>query len=143
MSAATAQSLYSRAVLRLAMALPHADRLDAAQGSATCRSPICGSEMSVDVVLANGPVQQLAIRARACALGQASAAVLRHKAIGLDAAAIASAREAMGRTLKGESGDPIWAELEPLAYARNYPARHGAILLPFDTLLTAIEQAQS
>jgi NifU-like protein involved in Fe-S cluster formation len=143
MSAAAAQSLYSRDVLRLAMALPHDDRLKGAPGSATCRSPICGSEMSVDVVLVDGVVDQLAIRARACALGQASAAVLRDKAIGLDTAAIASAREAMAHTLKGESGDPIWPELEPLAYARDYPARHGAILLPFDTLLAAIEKAES
>jgi NifU-like protein involved in Fe-S cluster formation len=143
MSAAAAQSLYSRDVLRLATALRHDDRLDEAQGSATCHSPICGSAISTDVNLADGAVAQLAIRARACALGQASAAVLRDKAIGLDAAAIELARSAMADVLNGNSGDPIWPELEPLSYARDYPARHGAILLPFDSLLAAIKTAES
>jgi NifU-like protein involved in Fe-S cluster formation len=143
MSAVAAQSLYSREVLRLAMALPHHEQLENPQGSASSRSPLCGSMMSVDVVLAEGAIRQLAIRARACALGQATAAVVRHKAIGMDAAAIVAARKAIANVLASETGDPIWPELEPLAYARDFPARHGAILLPFDALLAAIENAQS
>jgi hypothetical protein len=35
-----------------------------------------------------------------------------------------------------------WPEFEPLSYARDYPARHGAIMLPFETLLAAIDEAQ-
>jgi NifU-like protein involved in Fe-S cluster formation len=138
---AAAQSLYSRDVLRLATSLPHDDRLDDAQGSATCRSPVCGSEMSADVVLTDGSIAAVAIRARACALGQASAAVLRDKAVGLSGGDIKAAKERLEAMLK--NGDAIgWPELEPLSYARDYPARHGAILLPFETLLAAIAKAQ-
>jgi NifU-like protein involved in Fe-S cluster formation len=142
MNAPAAQSLYSRDVLRLATSLPHNDTLDDAQGSATCRSLVCGSEMSVDVVLNDGRISNIAIRARACALGQASAAVLREKAIGLTSSAIEMARAKIDAALKNNS-NMGWPELEPLAYARDYPARHGAILLPFETLIAAMKQAQS
>jgi NifU-like protein involved in Fe-S cluster formation len=142
MNAPAASSLYSREVLRLATSLPHDDRLNDPQGSATCRSPVCGSEMSVDVTLNEGRISQIAIRARACALGQASAAVLREKAFGLTAADIKAAHAKIESALKSGS-DIGWPELEPLAYARDYPARHGAILLPFETLLAAIKQGQA
>lgn len=142
MNAPAAQSLYSREVLRLAMSLPHNDCFDNPHGSSTCRSLVCGSEMSVDVSLADGAISELAIRARACALGQASAAVLRKKAIGLSAQEIEQAKANVEAMLKN-GADSGWPEMEPLSYARDYPARHGAILLPFETLIAAIKQAQS
>jgi NifU-like protein involved in Fe-S cluster formation len=141
MNASSNQSLYSREVLRLAMALPHNDTLASPHGSSTCRSPVCGSEMSVDVALADGIISNIAIRARACALGQATAAILREKAVGLTVNAIALAKASVEAALK-DGGEMGWPELEPLAYARDYPARHGAILLPFETLLAAIQKAQ-
>jgi NifU-like protein involved in Fe-S cluster formation len=141
MSGSATQSLYSRDVLRLAMTLPHDDRLDDAQGSATHRAPMCGSEMSVDVAMADGIVNRLAIRARACALGQASAAILHEKAVGLTRDEINIARNVLKTMLTG-GGEMDWPEFEPLSYARDYPARHGAIMLPFETLLAAIDEAQ-
>ena len=139
MTAPTAQSLYSREILRLAMSLPHDDRIDRIDGSATRRSPVCGSEMSVDVALTDGSISAVAVRARACALGQASAAVLRAEAIGRTLVELAETRAQIedALTAKGEM-PPAWAAL---AYARDYPARHGAILLPFDTLIAAMAEA--
>ncbi len=136
MSNSTAQSLYSREVLRLATALPHDDRLGHFDGSATRRAPLCGSEMSVDVVLTNDEITAIAIRAKACALGQASAAILRDKAIGCTAVEIKARMEEVRQALIGDAEMPAgWA---PLAYARDYPARQGAILLPFEALLQAM-----
>jgi NifU-like protein involved in Fe-S cluster formation len=142
MSSVTAQSLYSRDVLRLAMALPHDDQIDGAQGSATCRAPVCGSEISADVKTGgDGRVAAVAFRARACALGQASAAILRSRAPGLTMAQIGLGREALVQLLQGGAGAQRWPEYDVLAYARDYPARHGAILLPFDALLAALAGA--
>jgi NifU-like protein involved in Fe-S cluster formation len=137
MSASTTQSLYSREVLRLATALPHDDRLENAQGSATRRAPVCGSEMSVDVVANNDVVAAIAIRARACALGQASAAILRSEALGKSALEIGALHQQLKRALDGNGEMP--SSYAPFAYARDYPARYGAILLPFDTLLAAMQ----
>lgn len=136
MSTSTAQTLYSREVLRLAMSLPHDDRIDEPFVSATRRSPVCGSQISVDAVLSDGRIAAIALRARACALGQASAAILRKTAIGLSPKQIEAVEQQLRSALTGVGEMP--AEFEVLAYARDYPARHGAILLPIEALLGAL-----
>jgi NifU-like protein involved in Fe-S cluster formation len=140
MSASAAQSLYSRDVLRLAMSLPHDDRIDTVHASATRRAPVCGSEMSVDAAVEKGKISAIAIRARACALGQASAAILRDHAVGQAGGEIELLAMQVAQALKGETDMPFL--FQPLGYARDYPARHGAILLPFETLLAALEEEQ-
>lgn len=141
MNAAVAHKLYSLEILRLATSLPHNDTLDAPQGSASCRAPVCGSEMTADVTLDDtNHITGLAIRAKACALGQASAAVLRTNALGLDVAQIRTVSDGLKSALQNGSGNLPWPELEPFRYASDFPARHGAILLPFDTLIAALEK---
>ncbi len=142
MSSPNAHSLYSLEILRLATSLPHNDSLGDPQSTATSRAPLCGSEMTVDVALdANNIITGLAIRAKACALGQASAALLRAKALGQNATQISVVRDSLKAALQTGSGDLRWAELEVFRYASDFPARHGAIMLPFDTLIAALEKA--
>ena len=142
MSSPDAHKLYSREILRLATSLPHNDTLETAQSSATCRAPVCGSEMTADVAIDDtGNITGLAIRAKACALGQASAAVLRTKALGQDAAQIRTVIVSMKSALQNGNSKLAWPELEPFRYASDFPARHGAIMLPFETLIAALEKA--
>jgi NifU-like protein involved in Fe-S cluster formation len=136
MNITAAHSLYSRDILQLAMALPHNDTLTLPSNSATCRAPVCGSEMTVDVAMEGDIVAAIAIRAKACALGQASAAILRTVAVGQSTGAILQMQERVILALAGQS--PMPQAFETFAYAQDYPARHGAILLPFETLLAAI-----
>ena len=141
MTSPNAHKLYSLEILRLATSLPHNDTIKNSQSSATCRAPVCGSEMTVDVAIDDaGNIAGLAIRAKACALGQASAAVLRNKALGHDAAQIRAVSESMKNALQRGSADLEWSELEPFCYASDFPARHGAIMLPFETLIAALEK---
>ena len=74
--------LYSARVLALAANMPRAGRLAAPQGSSEKVSKLCGSTVVVDVVLADGKVIDFAQDVKACALGQASAAVLGEHVIG-------------------------------------------------------------
>ena len=143
MKVSTTHKLYSLEILRLATSLLHNDSLETPQGSATCRAPLCGSEVTVDVAMDDfSYITGLAIRAKACALGQASAAVLRTKALGNNAAQIRQINENLKTVLQQGYGDLAWSELEPFRYASDFPARHGAILLPFDTLIAALEKAE-
>ena len=142
MNAPITHKLYSLEILRLATSLPHNDSLETSDASATCRAPVCGSEVTVDVAMDNtNHINSLAIRAKACALGQASAAVLRNKALGQDAAQIRIVSDSLKAALQTGSGDLAWTELEPFRYASDFPARHGAIMLPFETLIAALEKA--
>jgi NifU-like protein involved in Fe-S cluster formation len=139
---ALAGTLYTHEILRLATALPHDDRLSDPQGSASCRAPVCGSEVTAEVALsADGRIATLALRARACALGQASAALLREHAVGLDAAAIEDARNALSLYLCGAVAQLPWQAMAHFEGAKSHSARHGAILLPYDALLAALEDA--
>ncbi|WP_397603133.1 iron-sulfur cluster assembly scaffold protein [Sphingorhabdus sp.] len=137
-------ALYNRDILRLATSLVADHRLAAPDGSAEVRSPLCGSRIQADIVTdADGKLQGLALRANACALGQASAAILMHNAVGTAMTEVAKLRDGVAQALQREGDMPsCWPELVLLAAATDYPSRHAAILLPYDAILAAAAQAK-
>lgn len=143
MSDTELMQLYSRRILALAGDIPHLGRLDAPAGSAHKRSPQCGSSVTVDVRLADGLIAGFAQEVRACALGQASAAVLGRAVIGRSPSEIAEARAALAAMLQAQGPVPqgVFSELETLLPARDFPNRHASILLAWDALLAAIDAA--
>jgi NifU-like protein involved in Fe-S cluster formation len=132
-SEAMPTALYSREILRLAASIPHLGRLERPQATVEKASPVCGSRVVVDLATdAEGRVAALGQEVRACALGQASAALMGAHAIGRTAAELAGARDALAAFLAGSRDDPgDWPGLAALGAARGYRARHAAILLPF------------
>lgn len=136
--------LYSQRILALAAGMEHSGRLDAPQGSAMKRSPLCGSTVTVDVVLdENGRIADFAQDVKACALGQASAAVLSAAAIGRSREEIATGRDQLKALIKenGPAPGAPFDDLEALRPARDYKNRHASILLAWEATLAAIEQA--
>ena len=135
--------LYTRDILRLAAAIPHLGRLVDAQASAEKRAPVCGSSVVVDVALDSaGRVAALGQEVKACAFGQASAALLGAHLLGRSPAELAETRDALAAWLAGTRDDPgSWPGLDLLAPARRLSARHGAILLPFQAAAEAAELA--
>jgi NifU-like protein involved in Fe-S cluster formation len=136
-------TLYSRDILRLAAAIPHLGRLEAAQGTAERTSPVCGSRIVVDVrVDGEGRVSELRQEVHACALGQASAALMAREAIGRTGGELAAARHALAGYLAGDRDDPgDWPGLEVFSEARRVTARHRSILLAFDAAAAAADEA--
>ncbi len=137
--------LYSRRILALTTEIAHQGRLDQPEGTAMRRSPHCGSSVTVDVRLRDGRIAEFAQQVRACALGQASAAVLGQAVIGQDRAGIQQARDQLQAMLKQDGPPPQapFAELEALLPARDYPNRHASILLAWDATLDALDQAEA
>ncbi len=139
--------LYNAEILRLAASIPHARRLEVPHATATRTSPICGSRVTFDVILdAEGRVFDFGQQVRACALGQASAAILGHGVVGQTAASLRSFHGILADWLK--SADPLpdalvhsFPKLALFAPARAHPARHGSILLAFDAAATAAATA--
>ena len=130
--------LYNPTILRLAAEIPHHRRLDAPQASVEKRSPICGSRVTADVVLdADGRLAELGLLVRACALGQASAALLGGHAIGRSAAQLAAARDALAAWLAGTGDRPDWPGIAVLAPAIPHTARHASIRLAFEATAEA------
>lgn len=133
-------ALYNRDILALAVGSadfpPRAD----ARHRVSARAPLCGSAILLDVDTGDdGRVSGIGMHVEACALGQASATLFARHAAGRSLAEIRAARGAIARWFAGEGGLPDWPGFDLLAAARDYPARHGAILLPFDAAVAALE----
>ncbi|MCL4065366.1 iron-sulfur cluster assembly scaffold protein [Pseudomonas sp. GX19020] len=137
-------SLYSGKILELAANIPLAGRLDAPQGSAKKRSPTCGSTVTVDLTLQDGRVAEYAQEVRACALGQASAAIFGRAVIGRSAQDLHQARDAVAAMLKdGAEPPPAPFDLyEVLIPARDFRNRHASILLVLDAACEAVDKAR-
>jgi NifU-like protein involved in Fe-S cluster formation len=135
--------LYNRDILRLAANIPHLGLLERADGRAECSSAVCGSRVSVAVRLdEEGRVAELGQEVRACALGQASAALMGRHAIGRSPEELAEARDELADFLKGQRDGPgMWPGLDVLAVAQPYSGRHSAILLPFEAVAAAAGSA--
>ena len=134
--------LYNTDILRLAASIPHHRRLVAPHGSAEKRSPVCGSRVTIDVVLDEaGRVVELGLLVRACALGQAAAALLGAAALGRTADELIAARDALAAWMAGEGVEPDWPGVAVLAPARGYPARHASIRLAFEAAAAAARLA--
>jgi len=137
-------ALYNRDILRLAASIPHQRRLDAPQASVMKQSPVCGSRVTVDIVTDHqGRVAQLGQEVRACALGQAAAALMGAHALGRAPEELAEARDRLAAFLSGTRDDPgEWPGLAIFAAARPYSARHPSILLAFDAAAEAAARAR-
>ncbi len=135
--------LYSQRILALAADIPHAERLETPQVSARKRSPLCGSTVTVDLVLEDGRIADFGQDVKACALGQAAAAVLGRVAIGRTRDDIATARDQLASMLKagGPVPDAPFDGFEVLEPARDYKNRHASILLALEATLAAFDEA--
>lgn len=131
--------LYSSRILALAANMPRAGRLAAPQASSEKVAKLCGSRIVVDLVLTDGLVSDFAQEVQACALGQASAAILGANIIGATVGEIRQARDALKSMLKeaGPAPEGRFADLGVLAPVKDYPARHASTLLAFEAALEA------
>ncbi len=137
--------VYNRRILELAADIPRLGRLASPDASATAHSKLCGSTVTIDLVLRDGVVADFAHEVRACALGQASSSVMGSLVVGSTAQELREVREAMRRMLK-ENGPPPagrWAELAVLEPVRDYKARHASTLLTFDAVVDAVDQIEA
>ena len=97
--------LYTHDVLALSATLKNT-RLDAPHGSVRKVSKLCGSWIEVDLKIdgagAEARVSDCALRIQACALGQASAAILQENIIGASLVELREARDTLEAMLKSD-----------------------------------------
>ncbi len=137
--------LYSGRILELAASIPHQGRLSAPTGSARKRSALCGSTVTVDVVVVDGRIAEFAQDVKACALGQAAASILGRVVIGRNRADVHAARATLGAMLR-DMGPPPAAPFdgyEVLIPARDYKNRHASILLALDATCDAFAASET
>ena len=137
--------LYSAKLLALAANMPRTGRLAAPDGSSEKVSKLCGSRVTVDVTLKDVVVTDFAQDVKACALGQAAAAVLGEHVVGATVQEIEMARDAFRAMLKAGGAPPAgrFSDLKMLEPVKDYPPRHTSTLLAFEATVEACHRALS
>ena len=131
--------LYSPEILAAAVGLAEFPLDPALPFHGEARSRSCGSSLKLALSLdEQGRIARIGCRAQACAVGQAAAQIFAIVAPGLTAGQIASTRTELAQWLIEEGPAPDWRGIALLDAARDYPARHGAILLAWDAALAAL-----
>ena len=135
--------LYNQRILKLAAEIPHIGSLDAPQATADAVSRLCGSKVHVELSLAeDNTVAAFAHEVEACALGQASSAVMAREIIGCSSQELRDVAAQMRAMLKENGAPPSgkWADLEVLEPVRAYKNRHASTLLTFDAVEDCLQQ---
>ncbi len=137
--------LYSARILKAAANLQRLGRLAHPDGSAEKVSKLCGSRIVVDVAMDGDRVSDFGQDVKACALGQAAAAVLAANVIGASVKEIEMARDAFRAMLKEGGAPPTgrFADLAMLEQVKDYPPRHASSLLAFEAAAEACRLAMA
>ena len=128
--------VYNAKILGFAGNIGRLGRLDAPDASATAHSRLCGSTVTVDLRMDGDRIVDFAHDVKACALGQASSAIMAEE--------MRAVRETMLKMLK-ENGAPPQGRFDDLKYlepVRDYKARHASTMLTFDAVVDAIGQIE-
>jgi NifU-like protein involved in Fe-S cluster formation len=137
--------IYNRRVLELAADIPRLGRLLEADASAKMHSRLCGSSVTIDLVVREGRIVDFAQEVKACALGRASCAIMGRHIIGAAPAELRALGGAMRKMLK-ENGPPPggrWEDAAVLEPVRTHKARHASTLLVFDAVVDALNQIKA
>jgi NifU-like protein involved in Fe-S cluster formation len=137
--------LYSQRILALAADIPHTMRLEHPTATVRKRSPLCGSTVTVDVIVEGGRIAGYGQDVKACALGQASAAIAGSHMIGRSRAEVEKARDELRAMLKDGAPPPAapFTGYEVLEPARDYKNRHASILLALEATAEAMAEAEA
>ena len=131
-------ALYNAEVLGLATSLADYPLSADLPLRGSARAPTCGSTIELGLAVdAAGKITNAGLHAQACAIGQAAAAIFAAAAPGKNRREIESSVTGIEQWLAG-GALPHWAGMAAIAAARDYPARHGAILLAWRAALVAL-----
>lgn len=134
--------IYNAKILDFAGNIPRIGRLSHPDASATAHSKLCGSTITVDLVVKDDVVEDFAHDVKACALGQSSASIVARNIVGASAQELRQLRETMRKMLKenGPAPEGRFADLKFLEPVRDYKARHASTLLTFDAVVDCLNQ---
>jgi nitrogen fixation NifU-like protein len=137
--------LYHEAILELARQARHESRLESPQASVTVDNPLCGDRVTLDLNLADGRVLEVGHKVRGCLLCQAAAAAIGKRAPGETPAALRAVAQDLGDAIARapETAGRRWPELASFAPVHAHKSRYECVLLPFEALTQALDQAEA
>ena len=97
------------------------------------------------IAVTDGVISDYGQDVKACALGQAAAAIVGANIVGLTPDQVQTGRDQLFAMLKsdGPVPDAPFGDLEVLQPAKDYKNRHASIMLAFDATLDALRSEQA
>jgi len=135
--------LYHQAILDLARRGREQGRLEAPRASVTVDNPLCGDRVTLDLTLASGRVDAIGHRVRGCLLCQAAATVIGNRAIDATPEELRTMAARLAEAIASGSMEGLWSELTAFAPVHAHKSRHDCVLLPFEALAQALDQAEA
>ena len=137
-------AVYNAKILGFAGNITRTGRLERPDATATAHSKLCGSTVTVDLAVRDGTIVDFAHIVKACALGQASSAIMAREAVGSTTEELRALRQTMLGMLKEGTPPPQgrFADLGYLEPVRDYKARHASTLLTFDAVVDALDKIE-
>ena len=137
--------LYSQNILALAANIPLLENLRNPQIVVKKRSALCGSMITIQLIIKDNRISEFAQDVRACALGQASASIVGNSIIGAEVHDIIKLRNQVSEMLKNNGDVPTcpFNDFKYLTPAKEYKNRHASILLILDASVEGIERLNS
>jgi nitrogen fixation NifU-like protein len=136
------RDLYQQIILEHGRAPKHMHRLDPFDRAAKGDNPMCGDRVEVRVRLAEGRVAEAGFEARGCAISVASADLMAEAVAGRSPSEIRALSARFRDMVRTGDCPDCGAELEalrPLSGVHEYPSRLKCATLPWDALLSALE----
>lgn len=137
--------IYNNKILEFAGNITRAGVIADADATSEKLSKLCGSKVRVYLKLDGDVVSDFSHEVRACALGQASSAVMALHVIGATVAELRQARADMLAMLKDGGEGPVgrFEDMRYLKPVKDYRARHASTMLTFDAVVDAIDQIEA
>lgn len=148
MAERAAAKLYTPSMLSLATQLADFPLNREFTHRAERRSRTCGSTIELGVDLGgDGRVSGIGMQVGACAVGQSSAAIMALGVKGRSPEEILETQTAIEGWLSADGSAqatlPDWPGFDTLRPAREYPARHSALLLAWTAITQALSSSAS
>jgi nitrogen fixation NifU-like protein len=104
-------------------------------------NPLCGDEVTIEIGLDDQRVGEISVRGHGCSISQSSGSMMGVAIKGMDRSemALLASRFQEMLTAESENGEYGLGDLEALKGVRRYPVRIKCALLPWTTLLEALE----
>jgi NifU-like protein involved in Fe-S cluster formation len=132
--------IYNIKIIELASNIANLGRLDNPDATATKVSRLCGSKVTVDIIIKSNVVVEFAHDVKACALGQASSSIMAKNIIGSSKEELFLISKTMEKMLKNDGPVPEgrWSELAFLQPVKDYKSRHSSTMLTFEAVNEAL-----
>jgi len=137
--------LYQKAILGKAREAAGAGTLDQPDARVTINNPVCGDRVTMEIRMSGDRVAAVAHKVRGCVLCEAAASIIGANAPGATRAEIAAAREAVTALVEDGAEIPAdgWRALSIFQPVTAHKSRHHCVLLPFEALSRALDEAES